>query len=401
MMIPFLFKHITRSPKKSLLGMAVSLSFVLALGVLQSNIRNTWAEIDRLYAETAVNVEIRLSEDFRATRRPAGDIVPSAVLRDIEAMGIMQDVHLEASAAVMIAASLGQLTNVGGMDLLVGVDELRQLTEEPHGFLSREASFDMAVQFAPGHDEDSFVHAETVPMIVSQELAERRGIHPGDNAYIAFYVQPRFYRPGEWHYISARVIGSHDGEALPAILRQAAIIPMASMQHIFGEAIAYYSVKFTIDPAHNYALLEISERLEFYARPRYPWREPLMADIWDQELRFGAASLRQHVMLLEMLFPVALFLSAVIGAGLATLLSLQNAKIAAIMRVMGASKQKVLLTLWLWQVIISGLGIITGAALTNALALTPYIFIGIMAGAAIGAVLVTSRAPLELLQVKE
>jgi len=425
-MIRYIYRHIVRAWFKSLLGIAVALFFILAMGILQNTIASIEAEIDRIYAETTVNAEIRLGEDFSGTRRIIGDFIPMSVVQDVLTLGIVQEIYLEASALAFLTNtsnapfSVLNETNIvqptdglassAGVDILVGVDELRHFTEYPDGFIGRDASFNMEVQFAANITEDSFVYTDNgaIPIILSQALAQKHGLSPGDSAYIVYY-RPILFRQGDWFYTPALVLGVHDGEALPNIVREGAVIPLPALKAMFGDFTGFNTVKFTIDPAFNRDLTSVSAELDSYMRRnRYPWREAMRTDIWDQELRFGVASLAQHVVLLRLLFPIAIAISAIIGASLTMLLALQNAKNAAIMRILGTSKLKTLATLWLWQIIICTVGGAAGLLFTIIIGLrtdlmiitVPY-FAGAVIGSAIGALLVTGRAPLDLLQVKE
>jgi len=99
----------------------------------------------------------------------------------------------------------------------------------------------------------------------------------------------------------------------------------------------------------------------------------------------------------------------IIGAGLAMLLALQNTKNAAVMRVLGASKKRTLFMLWLEQLLICAIGLMLGIIAMSLLGLTAaqisilaaLYLIGAVAGAAIGAFIVTNKAPLDLLQTRE
>jgi len=406
---------------KSLLSAAVALFFVLALGVLQNNIAGLEAEIERLYTETLVNVEIRQGECPRARgiqgpRRVKGDIVPMQVVRDNLELGIVQDVYLEGAASVFLLSDtidepLSVLSESTRMDVLVGIEALRHFTEDSDGFIGRDASFNMQIQFAEGeNDESNFTFDENIPIpvVISQELADRQHLAPGDGAYIVFY-RPVLFRQGEWNYFPAKVLGIHDGEALPITVQDAAIAPLSALKYMLGDLTGFFSFRYTIDPSLNRKLPYISEQIAITVqRPRYPWREHLTADIWDQELLFGVASLQQHVLLLQMLFPVAMVIAAVIGASLAMLTIIQNAKNAAIMRILGMPKFKTMLTLWFWQIIMSFVGALLGLTITLTIGLkaelttviVPYLA-GAIIGAAVGAILVANRSPLDLLQVKE
>lgn len=420
-MIRFIRKNIFRARMKSLLATAVALFFVLALSVLQNNIAGLEAEIERLYAETLVNVEIRQGECPRARgmqgpRRVMGDIVPMQVVRDNLELGIVKDIYLEGGASVFLLPDtidnpFSVLYESARMDVLVGIEQLRYFTEDSGGFIGRDPSFNMQIQFAEGENSESnftFEHNTAIPIIISQELAERRNLAPGDGAYIIFY-RPILFRQGEWNYSPAKVLGIHDGEALPVTVQEAAVVPLPALQYMLGDLMGFFSFRYTIDPALNHELAYISEQIAITVqRPRYPWREHLTADIWDQELLFGVASLQQHILLLQMLFPIAVVISAVIGASLAMLTIIQNAKNAAIMRILGMPKFKTMLALWLWQIGMSFVGALFGLIITILVGLkaelmivaVPYLA-GAIIGAAVGAVLVANRSPLDLLQVKE
>jgi len=396
--------------------MAVALALTLALGFLYHNIISLQGEIDQLYAESVVNAEFRLEQDFRRSGRVLSDIVPMRVVRDILDLGIAKETYLEGAASAFLVevsdAPLSVIDAPGGADILVGVAALRHLTEEPDGFMGRKISFNMEIQFADGKNESDFTYIENtpIPVVISQELMQRRGLALGDRAYIVYY-EPVLFRQGEWRYAPATVLGIHDGAGLPDMVHGGAVIPLPAMENMLGNFTGFLTFKFAIDPAFNRELADVSEQLDDLLRcvvSIYPWRERLAVDIWDQELRFGVTALEQHVLLLQLLFPIAMGISGVIGAGLAMLLLLQNAKNAAIMRVLGMPKGKVQIVLWLGQIILCVVGGLVGILLIVAIGwradlltvVTPY-WAGAAVGAAIGAILVTNRAPLDLLQVKE
>jgi len=412
----YIYRHIVRAPAKSLLGAVVALVFTLTLGFMQNTAANIRAEIDRIFDETIVNVEIRPDEDFRRSMRVAGDVVSISVLRDISGLGIMSAMYLEGSSTAFVAglsdSPFAVLDEPGGQDILVAVNDLRHLTDYNRGFLGRDDPFNMEVQFAPGFSEDNFVFSENsaIPIVISRALAQNHGLAPGDYAHIVYY-RPALFQRGDWRYSPAFVLGIHDGIGLPNIVREGAVIPLPALEAMLHDHTGFITFKFSIDPAFNRDLADIIEHIDGYLRSpiaRYPRHERLRADIWDQELRFSVAPLTQHVALLELLMPVIVAVSAVIGAGFATLTMLQNAKNAAVMRVLGISKLKVRIALWSGQMIIYACGGFAGLLLTLALGLrtelvsvvVPYLG-GALVGAIAGAILVTNRAPLNMLQVKE
>ena len=411
-MIRFIFRHIVRAPAKSLLTVILALFFTLTLGILQNTAANLGAEIERIYDETIVNVEIRMDEGFRRSGRFAGDVVPMSVVQDILNLGIVREMYLEGGAAVFLARSPSVSDEFSWPDILVGVNELQHLTEDNDRFIGRDDSFNMAVQFASGMNEDNFVYAQNaaIPVIISQELMQNRELALGDNIYIIYY-RPVLFRQGDWRHVPAVVIGVHDGEGLPNAARGGAVIPLPALESMLGDFTGFLAFRFSIEPAFNRELADISARIDDYLQwplARYPWQEQLTADIWDQELRLGATPLQQHVVLLQMLFPVAVAVSVVIGAGLAMLTMLQSAKNAAILRVLGTPKPKARLVLWFGQTILYIIGGMIGLLITLTIGLrtdliavvVPYLA-GAVVGVAAGVILITNRSPLDLLQVKE
>jgi len=403
-----IFRHIIREPVKTVFVLAAALFFTITLGFLQNTITNLQAEIDRLYTETAVNAELRLGQNYRASRRALGDPIPMAVVEDIIALEIVQEIYLEAVALAFIAMQeVPYSFALSEKDILFAVEDVSYLTEYPQGFASRDvlSAANMEIEFAAGFGKDNFIYTtnEAIPLILSEELAQRHELNPGDSTYILHYA-PVLFRDGNWHNTPAIVIGIHNGEALPHNLQNAAIVPLPILKSMFGYFTGFVTCRFTINPLFNQHLAELDEQMEFYAlRRRYPWREFLTVDIWDQELRIGIAAFSQHLALLRLLFPIAVVVSAIMGLAITTLVTLQNAKNAAIMRVLGMSSAKTKFVLWCQQMIVCIVGVMLGLLISWTLFIAvalPYIT-GAFVGAIIGAVLVSSKPPLDLLQVKE
>ena len=406
-MMQYICRHIVRAPLKSFMGAIVALFFTLSFGILLNTIANINSRIDRLYNETIVYAEIRL-EDFWRTRNMAGDIVPIDTLQRVTDLGVIKDMYLMAGHTAFIVTTPQHHRPDATPDILLGVDDLLLLTGDNPGFVGR-CEFDaMGIQFANG-DATGFAYRgnAAIPIVISAHLAQSHGLEAGHSAYILHYNRPRF-RTGEWRTAPAYVLGIHDGEGLPGALQAGAVIPMPAMATLFGDIFGYSAFRFSIDPAHNRELEYITDYITRNLRVTYTHREPLVFDLRDQELRLGVAPLRQHMLLMEMLMPVTTAISVIIGLGFALLFMLQNAKNAAILRVLGMPKLKVQITLWLGQIAVQATGSVAGitiVAITGlrgglGLVALPYMA-GAVIGAAIGAILITSRAPMEMLQVRE
>ena len=407
-MIKYAYRHIVRAPSKTFFSLAVALFLTFMLGFVQGSISNLNAEIDRLYNETVVYGEVRLADDFMRTSRFAGDIISEAILQYVLEANFAADIYLEGGSTGFITTDLtNTYFNMTQLQIFFGAYCLTDLTHESVGFLGREDSFNMEVEFAPGHNANNFIAYETTPLITSQEIAARENLTPGDYAYIIYY-EPALFREGAWQALPVFILGIHDGNGLPSIAREGAVLPLATQQEKFGEHMGYITLRFALDPGYNRYLPALEESFTQALRSifTYPRRDRLLLDLWDQELRFGARPLMQHLAFLRLLFPIISIIVAVIGAGLAMLSALQTAKNAAILRMLGMPKQKTRVTLGLVQVAIITIGVFAGVLLTlvvglslNWIIVVPY-FVGAFVGAVAGIILITNRSPLLMSQVK-
>ncbi len=127
------------------------------------------------------------------------------------------------------------------------------------------------------------------------------------------------------------------------------------------------------------------------------------------------AQLEKNLSLLQVLYPVVIGVSVLIGAGLCFLLLLQATREAAILRVLGTTRTAVRLALIIEPLILSILGVMLGLGISRFIVdelgslhrLFHYwsapacTWPGFLAGSVIGAISVTNKKPIELLQVKE
>jgi ABC-type antimicrobial peptide transport system permease subunit len=136
--------------------------------------------------------------------------------------------------------------------------------------------------------------------------------------------------------------------------------------------------------------------------------------IWDEELRIVVAQLDKNLSLLKVLYPVVIGVSVLIGAGLCFLLLLQATREAAILRVLGTTRRAVRLALILEPLVLSILGVLLGLGISRLLWMSSDLvsavpllisaglyLAGVLAGSVTGAISVTNKKPIELLQVKE
>jgi len=171
---------------------------------------------------------------------------------------------------------------------------------------------------------------------------------------------------------------------------------------------------FSLDPTKNRKLPQFRADMEKVMQAYGAGTMGLRFVIWDEELRVVVAQLDKNISLLEVLYPVVIGVSVLIGAGLCLLLLLQAAREAAILRVLGATRTAVRLALIAEPLFLSILGVVLGLGISRVLwtasglvqagpmliAASLYLA-GTLAGLVAGAIAVTDKKPIELLQVKE
>ena len=136
--------------------------------------------------------------------------------------------------------------------------------------------------------------------------------------------------------------------------------------------------------------------------------------IWDEELRIVVSQLEKNLSILKVLYPVVMAVSALIAAGMCFLLLLQKTREAAILRVLGTTRIAVRMALIVESFCLSLIGVVIGLGLAallwissgtvpmGALLTSAELYLaGALVGLVGGAILVTNKQPLELLQVKE
>ena len=187
------------------------------------------------------------------------------------------------------------------------------------------------------------------------------------------------------------------------------------MYHAANEQETYYAAaSFTFDPTQNRELPAFREAMQAAVKETDAGLLTLDFLFWDEELTTVVAPMEKNVQLMEVLYPVTVALSAVIAAGLSALLLLQNARCAAIMRVLGASRKKVRRVLCNMQMLLTALGVLLGGACTmtvwradalllgKPMALCAALYLAAsLVGSLTAALSVTAKMPLALLQVKE
>jgi len=415
-------RHILRSPVKSALGVVIALFFAIVLGWLQESMLRTQQEIDRLYETTVVWGEIVQMDPFEQWGdRELGDVIRQITVRRIIDTGFVENAYIESghSRAFIISDDGGGFPdnwyeiigynrrlplwqNFHTMNFLFAANDLERLIylntfDEEQG---------LQIEFAPGFTYSDFVYrGGRIPVLMPQSIMAQRGINLGDNIFIGY--TPLF--PSAWFGREAVVIGIHNGHMARESARNAPFIPLDYFEDIMGAMTMYTTYNFTIDTAHNRDILYVRETLENLVRGNSGLLT-LRMFLADQSLMNMVSIAGQTLLMLQLVYPIAVGAAIFIAGGLAVLLMLQNAKRAATLHVLGATKRKTVMVLFVEHLIVCIAGFIPGIVILALMGVTfsiPLIIslaiylAGVFAGAIGGAVLVVRKEPLELLQVKE
>jgi len=459
----FVLRHIVRARAKSILTTAVALFFVITLTFFTEMIIHVTRQIDHLYDNTIVFAEVREVNRVNAINaRRFEDIIRLSAVENIlgsnftynelavanyiwtlvvpvEESGEPPYTWLGHSYADTKGGTITFEDDVVGLlaincisRFLVAhsIDSTLALDEEwfgeiifQDGVINIDNSIsgeqmlarvnELEIDFAMGLDETAFefIEGNPIPIIMREDVKTEHAISFGD----MIYLQTWNARIRAWDNSPAVIIGVHNGKiADPFAFRNAVIMPLDAGKHIFNQKggaseISFSTLAFDIVPAYNRELLYVEEELRAIIRRGGAGWTALMLVLHDEELRIVVGSMEQNLSLMQLLYPVAITVSIVIGAGLALLLMLQNAKNAAIMRVLGSTKNRTRVVLWIEQLAVCLIGLIIGLAAAFILGwgvlasvmLAGLYLAGVVIGSIVGSVLVTSKPPLELLQVKE
>ena len=452
--LSFIFRHILRQRAKSILAVIVALFFVLALGFLQTTIDRIQREIDNLYYTTIVTGEIRQADplDF-AHGRFFNNVIAPQTIENVAPL--VRNMYIEAchEFAVLVLADEGgalpgnwyEVANIN-LDLtplqnferfdpyLIGINDVERFVEInsaravnhsprftwlPNDEVSWVTDWEyydvnalvgLKINFAEGFYPGSFEFMEgsPIPIIISNRIMGLRGWSHGDIIYVGTITTRH---SSTWNHSQAVIVGTHNRNISSIAFAGGAVMPLEALEYVVGDELRYISIRFEIDPAFNREISYIQAEITEIVRRWGAGETPLSLILNDEILRMVVAPMEQNLSLLRLLYPVAIALSVIIGLGLSMLLMLQTAKIAAIMRVLGASRKKSRITLCIEQMVICLIGLIIGIIIltiagwgfgfASSLLLAGLYFAGALTGTVCGAIFVTNRPPLELLQVKE
>jgi hypothetical protein len=434
----YILRQILRSPLKSSLIVAAALFFVVSLGWLSYTIGFTETEIDRLWNETIINAEIITSPDNEGIVTGLQQIFTQAPIspQSVNLLLYSEYVLNYYVEALWVYGFLSSETSRENIvysneywwfytDLLFGISNIYGFIEENTRNAADDAmgilGEDLQISFAPGFIGADFAYSgDAVPALVRPEFLVERGYSPGDFLLL------------DHPEITVKIIDTFEGGLSRAInrfgeSRNAVVVPLAALQHHADGTVwhgrggmwsqgnlSYTTARININPTKNRDLQGLQDHMTSPLASNHI--SPLIGSIalellvHDDILHNVIGSMEQNLTLLHLLYPIATTAAVIISAAISLLMMLQNAKSAAIMRILGKTKVTSQVTLCAEYVILctigAGMGLtfllaIGTSAQANPLPPTALHLISTLIGATLGVIILNNKTPMEMLQVRE
>jgi len=438
----YVFKAILRSPVKTALLAVVIMLFVFSLGWLEHTIDFTEREIERLWDTTIITAELALElndeRPFNAitntfTHAPISHITMNRFLSS----DFVQEVYFEALWPYSIISTQESFEYAENTtitfhdisfhtDIVIGVSNFYGFVTENTRTAMDDATDvqgeNIEITFADGLGPLDFVFGDpqnAIPVIVRASFLE-----VDDYRLLDYLVSSGFDVP--FQIIGFFENGLNRAVNIFGLNRNVFVVPFEALDYHtrdsfhFGEegwstrGLSYITARATMDTARNRELEDFREFMESALSSNSLGRliggMPLELLMPTHELSDIIEPMEHSLALLRIFYPIAISLTMIISVIMPLLIVLQSAKSVAIMRMLGKPKSATNLTLWVEQILVCAFGIIMGLVLlflfSPTLSAVSLIFailylLGAVAGTAFGSVMITSKTPLELLQVRE
>jgi hypothetical protein len=422
-LIRYMIHHGLRSRLKSTLTLAVALGFLLASGWIRQTMERSRIQIDRLYDTTVIAADIILADTTTLSTEETptkgwGFVYPKTI-ESVLNSGFVKSSALEADVTWR---EIGILDAAGTLsDTLTGYFPVYAY-DSPQAFVAGLAD-PGSLSFAAGWDMERFTAPRTmeeiqqdgVPVIFPTDLLEPLQLEVGEKVQITDPFINIFPCLIVGRYSGGRSIAIQAGK-IPWTYSpsDSILISLSALESIEGSHIKYTAAHFSLDPTKNRALAQFRADMEKVVQSSGAGTGELRFMIWDEELRVVTGQLDKSISLLKVLYPAVMAVSVLIGAGLCFLLLLQAAREAAILRVLGVTRGAVRLALIVEPLLLSVLGVTIGLGICRLVWITAGLvsvgslligaglyLAGAVVGLVAGAISVTNKKPIELLQVKE
>ena len=172
-------------------------------------------------------------------------------------------------------------------------------------------------------------------------------LEPGGFAFIArpYNSAPVFGNKPHDEYYKIQIIGTHNGaisRTPSAMARNSVLMPYDALFLIRETRMTYLVFRFELDTGMNREIAEartlLTEAVNSYAQRGFMEMEVVLH---DEELRVVVGQMDPTLMLINALYPVVFSIAVLVAVGLGVLLTIQQAKNAAIMRVLGVYNSRI------------------------------------------------------------
>ena len=408
----YVCRYHARTFGRSAFLLALGFGSVIVLGWINHVMSVNEAEKERLYRDTVVEGEIVKANSGMVYDAKGGGTIAPQTVAEIMQSGMVEELYAEETAMVSVygGGSGSYSPDKAAEQNVVGSAE--NLDVPVLGIYAWDSFMEgtgknIEVNFLIGYDGEVFCLEREEDdlygsiVILPEELLLRMGVQIGDSVYMVTLDGKRS--------VSCRIVGSYLGSLSGSMSENTVIMPGGILHELVGEDYCYFVAKLTFDSEKNRELLESGEELEqmVFDAPN-PVQQRLV--IWDEELHQVLEPMERTLSLLRVIYPLTVFVLAVLNFGFQLLLLLQRAKEAAILRVLGNSILEVRILFIAGQAGVFLLGMLAGVwavsvldwqaqhGLPEALLLC---CLGALTGIVSGGIADTNRPPLALLQVKE
>jgi len=404
----YVVRHGLRSRLKSILTLVIALGFMTSMGWFQQTMDRSQKEIDHLYNTTEIEADI-LKTGSTTSSSGGEDFIPRRIIDSVFTSGFVNESILEAETTWVKIETLEPEGEFSGEFAVYAYDS-------PDAFHSGMSDPDSLV-FASRWNMDRFTQPRTLkeiketglPALFPARLLEQLQVNIGDTIRIKDRLERTYTCLIVGQY--SGWIGSSAYSTYTPIGESYVLIPLTILESTEGAFTRFRVAHFVLDPTRNRDLPELRASMETVMNV---YGSKFRFVIWDEELRIVVAQLEKNLSILQVLYPVVMAVSVLIAAGLCFLLLMQKTREAAILRVLGTTHTAVRLALIMESFSLSLIGVLSGlglaALLWNASEASPIAALltsaglylaGALAGLVSGAILVTNKQPIELLQVKE
>ena len=431
----FAIRYTIRAPLRTALLAGFALFNVLALAYLLHTIDTSEERIDHLFLTTYVHGAVVRTETFLINTKYTDPLISRWMVNQLHASGFLYDIYLEKIITNMtllpnlpiddIDPDMREIIDYFGANRTLVVNDIHRFVDEnrPRMLEAVVAGLppfggELVFTFAYGYDESNLAYGghsgdegHIIPILAHEVLLRRLGLYVGDYAYVVVgHLRSELY-------FNVHIIGSFMG-GHPASLGRFYNPPLILMHHRAYHSVlpseGYAVVRFTVDPVNNreldYFRDETARQVRNQSARITPFSPPLSLYLNDNELRAVVIPMEQNLNLLRQLLPIAIVLACVLTGGLSLLLMMQRAKFVAVLRVLGTTKTRTRALLVVEQVSVCVIGIAMGIVALHVLNIgisadlilpVALSFAGGVAGSIAGVIVISSRKPLELLQVRE